>query len=260
VLVVAICYVVELFLVKPDGGQVLFHSVVPFANKDTLLLSAGILGATVMPHVVYLHSALTQNRVTTRDPQQRHRLFRFTLIDVLVAMPLAGVVNGGMLIMAAVVFHQHGLTNLSDLGQAYHTLDPLVGSAAATIFGISLLASGLSSSTVGTMAGQVIMQGFVGFKIPIWLRRLLTMLPAFIVIGLNLPTATALVISQVILSVVLAFAVVPLVMFTSRRDIMGVLTNHPITKVAAWASAVVIVALNILLIYSTFGGVIPGLS
>jgi manganese transport protein len=258
VLVVAGCYVAELFLVKPDGGQVLFHGVVPFASQDTLLLSAGILGATVMPHVVYLHSALTQRRITTKDPRQLRRLFRFTLIDVLVAMPLAGLVNGGMLIMAAVVFHQHGFTSLSDLGEAYHTLEPLVGGAAATIFGISLLASGLSSSTVGTMAGQVIMQGFVGFKIPLWLRRLLTMLPAFIVIGLSLPTATVLVISQVVLSVVLAFAVVPLVMFTSRPEIMGVLTNRPVTRVAAWACAVVIVLLNVLLIYRTFGGVLPG--
>ncbi len=165
-----------------------------------------------------------------------------------------------MLIMAAVVFHQHGYTNLSDLGAAYKTLSPLLGPAAATIFAVSLLASGLSSSTVGTMAGQVVMQGFVGFTIPLWLRRSLTMLPAFIVIGLNLPTATTLVISQVVLSVVLGFAVVPLIMFTSRRDLMGALVNHAATTAIGWACAGVIVVLNILLIYTTLGGHIAGLS
>jgi manganese transport protein len=165
-----------------------------------------------------------------------------------------------MLVMAAVVFHQHGFANLSDLGAAYKTLSPLLGPAAAIIFAVSLLASGLSSSTVGTMAGQVIMKGFVGFQIPLWLRRTVTMLPSFIVIGLGLPTATTLVISQVVLSVVLAFAVVPLVMFTARRDLMGVLVNHRLTTAAGWICAVIIVALNLLLIYSTLGGTIPGLS
>ena len=143
---------------------------------------------------------------------------------------------------------------------AYKTLTPLLGQASATIFAISLLASGLSSSTVGTMAGQVIMQGFVGFSIPLWLRRSLTMLPSFIVITMNLPTATTLVISQVVLSVVLAFAVVPLVMFTSRRDLMGILTNHRVTTIVGWGCAAVIVVLNVLLIYTTLGGTIPGLT
>src|SRR5205085_5252769 len=152
-----------------------------------------------------------------------------TLVDVFVALPLAGVVNGGMLAMAAVVFHQHGVTHLSDLGAVYTTLSPLLGPASATLFAVSLLASGLSSSTVGTMAGQVIMQGFVGFSIPLWVRRLATMLPSFVVIALHLPTATTLVLSQVVLSIVLGFAVVPLVLFTSRRDLMGVLVNHRAT-------------------------------
>ncbi len=260
VLVVAGSYVIELFLARPNLGLMAYHAVVPYVGPNTFLLSAGILGATVMPHVVYLHSALTQDRIMPRDDQEARRLFRFTLIDVFTAMPLAGVVNGGMLIMAAVVFHQHGYTNLSDLGAAYKTLSPLLGPAAATIFAVSLLASGLSSSTVGTMAGQVVMQGFVGFTIPLWLRRSLTMLPAFIVIGLNLPTATTLVISQVVLSVVLGFAVVPLIMFTSRRDLMGALVNHAATTAIGWACAGVIVVLNILLIYTTLGGHIAGLS
>jgi manganese transport protein len=167
------------------------------------------------------------------------------------------VVNGGMLVMAAITFHQHGQTTLSDLGAAYATLNPLLGHAAATIFAISLLASGLSSSTVGTMAGQVIMQGFVGFQIPLWLRRALTMAPSFLVIGLGLPTATALVLSQVVLSVVLAFAVVPLIWFTSRRAIMGVLVNRPITTVIGWCVAALIVVLNGVLIYQSLGGVLP---
>ena len=258
VLAVAACYVVELWVGRPSLSQMAYHAVVPFVSGDSLMLTAGILGATVMPHVVYLHSALLADRVRPRTPEQARRLFGFTVIDVLVAMPLAGLVNGGMLVMAAVTFHQSGMTNISDLTVAYRTLTPLLGQLAATIFAISLLASGLSSSTVGTMAGQVIMQGFVGFHIPLWLRRVVTMLPSFIVIGLSLPTATALVVSQVVLSVVLGFAVVPLVIFTSRREIMGVLTNHRITTMAAWFCAAVIVALNVLLIYHTLGGVIPG--
>lgn len=257
VLVVASCYMVELFLVRPSGGQMAFHAVVPIVGANSFLLVAGILGATVMPHVVYLHSALTQNRIRPAGPEQARRLFRFTLVDILIAMPLATVVNGGMLVMAAVVFHHPGLTAISDLGQAYKTLTPLLGQAAAVIFGISLLASGLSSSTVGTMAGQVIMQGFVGFSIPLWIRRGLTMVPSFVVIGLNLPTAQTLVISQVVLSIVLAFAVVPLVMFTSRHDLMGVLRNHAITTVVAWLCALVIVALNTLLIFTLLGGSLP---
>jgi manganese transport protein len=260
VLVVAGSYVAELFFSGPDLGQMAYHSVVPYVGPNTFLLSAGILGATVMPHVVYLHSALTQNRVHARNEREARRLFRFTLVDICVALPLAGVVNGGMLVMAAVVFHQHGYTNLSDLGSAYKTLTPLLGPAAATIFAVSLLASGLSSSTVGTMAGQVIMQGFVGFRIPLWLRRLVTMLPSFVVIGLGLPTATTLVASQVVLSIVLGFAVVPLVMFTSNKRLMGHLVNAPLTTIVAWGCAAVIVALNLVLIYTTLGGTVPGVS
>jgi manganese transport protein len=254
VLVVAGTYVAELVLSGPSLPQMAYHGVVPYVRANTFILSAGILGATVMPHVVYLHSALTQDRIRPRDSAEARRLFRLTLVDVLVAMPLAGVVNGGMLVMAAVVFHQHGFTTLSDLGTAYKTLSPLLGPAAATLFAISLLASGLSSSTVGTMAGQVVMQGFVGFKIPLWLRRSVTMLPSFIVIGLGLPTATTLVISQVVLSIVLAFAVVPLILFTSRRDLMGELVNRRPTIIVGWACAVIIVGLNGLLIYTTLGG------
>jgi manganese transport protein len=258
VLVVAGCYVIEMFLGQPDPGQIAYHALVPYIGGNTLMLTAGILGATVMPHVVYLHSALLADRVRPRTAGQARKLFKYTVIDVLVALPLAGLVNGGMLIMAAVTFHQHGMTNVSDLAAAHQTLSPLLGHLAATVFAISLLASGLSSSTVGTMAGQVIMQGFVNFKIPLWVRRIVTMVPSFVVIGFNLPTATSLVVSQVVLSIVLGLAVVPLVIFTSRPSIMGALTNHRLTTVAAWFCAAVIVVLNVLLIYRTLGGFLPG--
>jgi manganese transport protein len=178
-------------------------------------------------------------------------------VDISFALPLAGVVNGGMLVMAAVTFHQAG-TKVTDLATAYHTLDPLLGRFAATVFAVSLLASGLSSSTVGTLAGQVIMQGFVNFRISLWVRRAVTMTPSFVVIALNLPTATALIVSQVVLSIVLAFAVVPLVLFTSRRSIMGALVNHRFTTAAGWLCASVIIVLNALLIYRTCGGPLPG--
>jgi manganese transport protein len=257
VLAVAGCYVVEQFIARPAPGQVAVHAVVPWAGSGSFLLIAGILGATVMPHVVYLHSALTQNRIRPRTSEQARRLFHFTMIDVLIALPMAAVVNGGMLIMAAVTFHGNGLTSISDLTDAYRTLTPLLGQAAAIIFGVSLLASGLSSSTVGTMAGQVVMQGFVGFQIPLWLRRLITMAPSFVVIGLNLPTATTLVASQVVLSVVLAFAVVPLIVFTSNGELMGSLRNHRLTTVVGWLCASVIVVLNGMLIYTTLGGSTP---
>jgi manganese transport protein len=254
VLVIAGCYIGELVIAKPVLGSVAYHSVVPFANSTTFLLTAGILGATVMPHVVYLHSALTQDRIHARSDTEKRRLFRFTLIDIFAAMPLAGLVNGGMLIMAAVVFHEHGHDNLTDLASAYRTLSPFLGPVAATLFAISLLAAGLSSSTVGTMAGQVIMQGFVGFSIPLWVRRVVTMAPSFVVIGLGLPTATTLVVSQVVLSIVLAFAVVPLMWFTCKKRVMGVLVNHPITAIVGWICAGTIVLLNGVLVYTLLGG------
>ncbi|MGH2448392.1 MAG: Nramp family divalent metal transporter [Chloroflexota bacterium] len=253
VLIVAISYVIELFIGKPDWGQVAFHAVVPQIGGDSLLLAVGILGATVMPHVIYLHSSLLAKRIRPRSEEHARRLFHYTLIDVMIALPLAGVVNGGMLIVAAITFHQHGFTQLTDLGRAFHTLTPLLGPAAATIFAISLLASGISSSTVGTLAGQVIMQGFVSFRIPLWTRRLVTMAPSFVVIGLGLPTATILVDSQVVLSVTLAFALIPLVLFTARPSIMGTLANHRITTAVASIVTLIIIALNGVLIFHLFG-------
>lgn len=253
--VIALCYVIETILVQPDWGQVVYHSIVPhFAGPESVLLATGILGATVMPHVIFLHSALTQGRVVTRDPGQLKRLFRFQLVDVGVAMGTAGFVNAAMLIMAAATFYRAGLSDVGTLESAYKTLEPLLGAAASVVFAISLFASGLSSSTVGTMAGQVIMQGFIHRKISVWLRRIVTIIPTLVIIGLNLDPTRTLVLSQVILSFALPFAIIPLILFTRRRDLMGILTNHRLTTMIAIAIAALIIALNMFLVYETLVG------
>ena len=256
--VIAFCYIVETFFSHPNWGQVGLHSVLPWeGNTASVLLSVGIIGATVMPHVIYLHSSLMQRRIVPRGEREARRIFRRTIPDVVLAMGLAGLVNVAMLYMAAATFHAHGQNAVADIGVAYRTLTPLLGGAASVIFAISLLASGLSSSTVGTMAGQVIMQGFVGFTIPVWLRRLLTMLPAILVVGIGLNPTSTLVISQVVLSFVLPIPVITLVIFTRRRDIMGSLVNKKLTTVLASLCSVVILALNILLLFQNFGGKLP---
>ena len=248
--VIAFCYVIETFLGRPDWGQIAYHAVVPtFRGTESVLLATGILGATVMPHVVFLHSALTQGRIVTRNPEQLRRLFRFECVDVTIAMGVAGLVNGAMLVMAAATFFQKGLTNVGTIEQAHQTLAPLLGQASSWVFAISLLASGLSSSTVGTMSGQVIMQGFVHFGIPIWLRRMLTMLPALVVIAVGMEPTRTLVLSQVVLSFGLPFALVPLVLFTARTNLMGVLVNHRLTTVVASLVTLLIIALNLFLLY-----------
>ncbi len=248
--VIAVCYIIETILDRPDMAQVAFHAVVPqFAGLESVLLATGILGATVMPHVIFLHSSLTQNRIPTQDVSQLKRLFRFEIIDVTIAMGLAGLVNAAMLIMASSTFFIKGLTQIGSIEEAYRTLTPLLGSAASTVFAISLLASGVSSSTVGTMAGQVIMQGFIHRKIPIWVRRAVTMTPPIIVIALGLDPTRTLVLSQVVLSFGLPFAIIPLVMFTRRRDVMGELVNQRYTTVLASIVAGLIVALNLFLLY-----------
>jgi manganese transport protein len=253
--VIAISYLIETILDRPQWSQVLYHAVVPqFAGPESVLLAAGILGATVMPHVIFLHSSLTQSRIVTREPGQLRRLFRFEVVDVLLAMGLAGLINAAMLMMAASTFHRAGMQSVGSIEEAYKTLEPLLGSAASVVFAISLLASGLSSSSVGTMAGQVIMQGFLHHKFPVIVRRLVTMVPALIVIFIGLDPTRTLVISQVVLSFGLPFAVIPLIIFTSRRDLMGVLTNHRVTTVLVSVVAVLIVALNLYLLYQTFFG------
>ena len=256
--VIALCYIVETLLSRPDWGQVGLHMVLPWeGNTASILLSVGIIGATVMPHVIYLHSSLMQNRIIPRGEHEARRIFRRTIPDVVVAMGLAGLINVAMLYMAAATFHAHGQNSVAEISVAYQTLAPLLGGAAGLVFAISLLASGLSSSTVGTMAGQVIMQGFVGFTIPVWLRRLLTMLPAIAVVAIGLNPTQTLVISQVVLSFVLPIPVIALVLFTRRRDIMGVLVNKRLTTALAALCSVVILALNILLLYQQFGGKLP---
>jgi len=253
--IIAVCYLVETILGRPSWGAVLHGALVPrLPDRGSVLLAVGILGATVMPHVIFLHSSLTQGRIVVRDPVQLRRLFRYELIDVVCAMGLAGLINGAMLIMAAATFHRTGLTSVGTLEEAYRTLEPLLGAAAGWVFAVSLLASGLSSSSVGTMAGQVIMQGFLRRHIPVWLRRLITMLPTLVVIAIGLDPTQTLVISQVVLSFGLPFAVIPLVLFTHRRDLMGVLVNRRLTTAVAWVVAGFIVILNLTLLYMTLRG------
>ncbi|MEW6045800.1 MAG: Nramp family divalent metal transporter, partial [Bacillota bacterium] len=236
-------------------GLLAYHAVVPqFAGPQSVLLATGILGATVMPHVVFLHSALTQGRIVIQDPAMKRRLFRYEVADVVLGMGIAGLVNAAMLIMAASTFHRHGLTEVATIEEAHRTLEPLLGPAASWVFAVSLLASGLSSSTVGTMSGQVIMQGFLHWHIPTWIRRIVTMAPSFIVIALGLEPTYILVLSQVVLSFGLPFAIIPLVYFTSRREIVGPLKNHPVTAVAAAAVAALIIALNAYLLFQTLAG------
>ena len=253
--VIAVCYLVETILDKPQWGLVLRHAVIPqFSGPQSVLLATGILGATVMPHVIFLHSALTQGRVVVRDPARLKRLFRFQIIDVTVAMTIAGLVNMAMLMMAASAFHGAGMHDVGSLEEAHRTLEPLLGPAAGALFAVSLLAAGLSSSTVGTMAGQVIMQGFLERHVPVWVRRLVTMAPSLVVVALGLDPTRTLVVSQVVLSFGLPFAVIPLVMFTRRRDLMGPLVNSRRTTAAAVAVTALIVALNFYLLFRTFAG------
>jgi manganese transport protein len=207
-----------------------------------------------MPHAIFLHSHLTQRRIPLPDSTQARRVFRFALVDILIAMIVAGLINAAMLVMAAVVFHATGHGEVVSLDLAYQTLTPVLGGAASTVFGISLLASGLSSSTVGTMAGQVIMAGYLRRAIPVWLRRLVTLAPALAVISIGLDPTQTLVLSQVVLSFGLPAALVPLVVFTSRRSVMGDLANHPATSAVATVVVVLILALNGVLLFQTLSG------
>ena len=253
--IIFICYLIELSLVKPPWSEVFAHTIVPqFEGTGSIVLAAGILGATVTPYAVILHSALTQDRVVPHDDIQRRRLFRFEIVDVVVAMGIASLVNMAMLVMAAGTFHQHGMNDVGSLAQAYKTLQPLLGQAATWVFAISLIASGLSAATVVTQAGQVILKGFLNRRIPLWLRRLITMVPSFVIILAHLDPTQSLVISQVVLSFSLPLILIPLVIFTGRRDLMGNLANRPATKAIVVLIVAVIIALNIYLLYGTFMG------
>jgi manganese transport protein len=225
-----------------------------FDGPDSVLLATGILGATVMPHVIYLHSALTQRRVAVRDEDERRSLMRFGRVDILIALGIAGVVNMSMLIIAASLFHSNGLTGLDTIEEAHHQFGQLAGGPAALAFALALLASGFASSSVGTYAGQVVMQGFIARTIPLALRRLVTMAPALIVLAIGLNPTRSLVISQVVLSFGIPFALVPLVLLTRRKDLMNGLVNRRATTIAASLVAALIIALNLFLLYRTFFG------
>jgi len=225
-----------------------------FDGGDSVLLACGILGATVMPHVIYLHSALTQNRIRPRNDDEKRALLRFQRLDVTIAMGIAGVVNMSMLIIAASLFFESPLNGVDTIEGAYHGFDQLVGPQAALAFALALLASGLASSSVGTYAGQVVMQGFIGRQIPLTLRRLITMAPALIVLAIGVNPTDALVMSQVVLSFGIPFALVPLILLTRRPDVMGALVNQRRTTIAGWIVAGLIISLNLFLLFQIIAG------
>ena len=253
--VVLVSFGLEILYANPDGGQIVTHLFQPgFSGTESILLATGIIGATVMPHVIYLHSALTQRRIVGRNSVERRQILRFERMDVVLAMSLAGLVNLAMMIMAASLFHGSGFAGIDTIQGAFHGLRETVSDHAATIFGIALIASGFASSSVGTMAGQVVMQGFIKRRIPIFLRRALTLAPALIVIAIGVNPTDALVISQVVLSFGIPFALVPLVMLARRKDIMGSLTNPPWLTAVVGMLAALIIALNLFLLEQVFIG------
>ena len=259
VAIIALCYLIEMFIAPVDWAQAALHTVTPqIADAGALLLAVGIIGATVMPHAVYLHSGLTQGRIPTHDDNEKRVVVRISNWEVLVALAAAGIVNMAMVMMASSAFHA-GHPDVAEIETAYHTLTPLLGIGAAGVFLLSLIASGISSSVVGTMAGQMIMQGFVGFRIPIWLRRVITMVPAFVVVAYGVNATQALVVSQVILSIALPLPMIALLMFTRRADIMGAFANSRLTNIVAMIATGIVLALNTFLILATFGVTIPGL-
>jgi manganese transport protein len=254
---ISLCYLIELFIAPVDWAAAAFGSIAPqIPDAGALTIAVGIVGATVMPHAIFLHSGLTQNRAPARNDNERRKLVRFSNREVVIALAIAGAVNMAMVITAASAFHQ-GHSDVAEIETAYATLTPLLGTGAAAIFLVSLLASGLSSSMVGTMAGQMIMQGFVGFRIPIIVRRLVTMIPAFVVVAIGVNATQALVVSQVVLSLALPAPMIALVLFTRRRAIMGAYANSRLTDVAAIAATVAILALNAILLAQAFGVNLP---
>jgi manganese transport protein len=253
--VIVLAFAFQMFYAQPEGERILAGLFTPqFAGTESVLLAAGILGATVMPHVIYLHSALTQRRVIGRSDEEKKKIFRFELIDVVIATAIAGTINASMLIMAAALFNSNGLTSVSDIDRAFEQLAILVSDNAAIAFGVALLASGFSSSSVGTMAGQVVMQGFINRRISLWLRRLITMMPALIILAIGLNPSRALVMSQVVLSFGIPFALIPLLFFCRNRGLMGALVNHRLTTAIATVVVALIVSLNVFLLYQTFFG------
>ncbi|MGO8739898.1 Nramp family divalent metal transporter [Rhodoblastus sp.] len=260
VAIIGFCYLAEMFIAPVDWGQAGRALAAPsLPDARALTIAVGIVGATVMPHAIYLHSGLTQNRAPARNDVERRKLLAFSTWETIVALTVAGAVNIAMVIMAAAAFHA-GHADVAEIGTAYHSLTPLLGGAAASVFLVSLLASGISSSAVGTMAGQMIMQGFVGFRIPIWLRRLVTMLPAFVVVAMGVNATDALVYSQVVLSFALPVPIIALVLFTRDRAVMREFANGRLTDAAAIAGTLAVLALNAILLLQTFNVPIPGLA
>jgi manganese transport protein len=258
VAIIALCYLLAVFIAPVDWRAAAWHTLAPqLPDSEALLLAVGMIGATVMPHAVYLHSGLTQARIPARNEREKQTILRISNSEVVVALAIAGLVNMAMVMMASSAFHA-GHRDVAEIETAYYTLTPLLGGAAAGIFLVSLLASGISSSTVGTLAGQMIMQGFVGFRIPILVRRLVTMLPAFVVIGVGANATSALVLSQVVLSIALPLPMIALIVFTRRRDIMGSFANGGLIHVLAVAATAVVVLLNVLLIMQFFRLPLPG--
>ncbi|HEY0278220.1 MAG TPA: Nramp family divalent metal transporter [Solirubrobacterales bacterium] len=253
--VVVAAFAYELFNASPDGSEVARHLFIPeFGGTESILLATGIVGATVMPHVIYLHSALTQNRIVGRNDRERHRILRFEKIDVVIALALAGLVNLAMMIVAAALFHGGGLSGVDSIEGAFAGLKQVDSQGAATIFGIALLASGFASSSVGTMAGQVVMQGFIHRQIPLFGRRAITLFPALVILAIGINPTDALVGSQVVLSFGIPFALVPLLIIASKREIMGALVNPRWLSAIAGVLAALIIALNVFLLYEFVAG------
>lgn len=251
IFVVVIAFGAQVFYAKPDTSAIVLGLFTPkFEGVDSILLSAGMLGATVMPHAIYLHSSLTQKRIVGKNDLERKRIFRFELIDIVIAMLIAGGINAAMVIVSAALFHKNGML-VGDLDVAYQQFGAMLGPSVAMFFGIGLLIAGLSSSSVGVMTGDVVMQGFIKRHIPIYLRRIITTVPPLLIILWGVNPSKALVMSQVVLSFGIAFALVPLIMFTSNKKIMGNLVNHKITSSIAWLIAVLIIGLNLFLLYET---------
>ena len=250
--IVLLGFLYDLLQVGVDAPAFAAGMVPHFDGTESILIAVGILGATVMPHVVYLHSALTQSRIQAENDEERHELMRFQRADVMIAMGLAGVINLTMLVVAAQLFHDSGHSSIDSIEGAHAGLNTLLGGGAALAFAVALLASGLSSSSVGTFAGQVVMQGFINFRIPLFLRRAITMTPALIVLASGLNTTDVLVLSQVVLSFGIPFALVPMILLTRRADLMGALVNRKPTTVIASIVAAMIIGLNIFLLWETF--------
>lgn len=253
VMIVVLVYVFEVLMAKPNWLQIGYHMVVPQLNSASLFVAIGMIGATVMPHNIFLHSSLVKHRLKPGDLKHNHRVYKYSILDSFVALNIAWFINSSMIIMAAAVFFANGI-GVTSIEGAYATLTPLLGGFAALAFAIALLSAGLSSSVTGTIAGQYILEGFLNIKLPLWVRRLVTMIPALIIIGMGIDAMKALILSQVILSMQLPFTIIPLIMFTRSKKIMGHYANKPLTNVLVYLVASVIIFLNILLLYQAFGG------